>query len=418
MTIKFYLDQPNSKVETAIYLFLRFGKTTLKFNTREKINPKYWNPDNTVNHFRKFTGSPEMNNALTELRSNVNKTYYSKSEWTIEDLKKAVLDHINKNLPKDSQQTFKDALAEFISSRKNSNALAKNTIKKYNTLSSHLEDYSSFTKVSLRFEAVNKKFFDDFSSYLRNQKKHTTNTVNKYLKTFKTFIHWSVESGYTRSEMVNTKYKISDDATEIIYLTYDELMRLFHLDVPHGSALANVRDVFCFGCFTGQRFSDIAALKHEDIQHDKWVLHQIKVKDTVKNEIPLSDKALEILARYKDAPRPLPVVSNQKTNVHIKTLGKKANIEDVVKVVRYRGNEPVIAREPKYSFLGTHTARRTFITLSLEMKMRPETVMAISGHSDYKTMKRYIAVTEKMKAKELDMVWNQPDDKAGKLKLA
>lgn len=410
MTIKFYLDKPTSKSDTAIYAFLRWGKNTLKFNTGKKIHPKYWNQENSENHFRKIIGSPELNTWINDLRNNITKTYYSQSEWTTEDLKIAALNHINKNVPKNTQVIFKDALSEFIKSRESNNALAKSTIKKYKTLASHLEDFAAYKKASIRFEIINKKFFDDFSSYLRNELKHTTNTINKYLKTFKTFVTWAVDNGIIKADVVNIKYKTTDDATEVIYLTYEELMRLYNLELPFNSSLSNVRDVFCFGCLTGQRFSDIANLKHEDINNDVWTLHQLKVKDTIKNEIPLSNKAIAILNRYRYSSKALPVISNQKTNEYLKILGEKAEISEPVKIVRYRGNERVVIREPKYKFIGTHTARRTFITLSLERNMQPHLLMQITGHSDFKTMKRYIAVTQKMKAAEMQLVWNSEDE--------
>jgi integrase len=409
MTIKFYLDKPSATTETAIYLFLRFGKSTLKFNTGKKIHPKYWNKDNVENPFRKFTGSPEMNQWLSNLKSNVNKAFYSVDDWTLEDLKSTVLAHIEKRNPKVSQQPFDDALTEFMSSRESSNELALNTIKKYHTLAIHLRSFAVTTKTTLRFENINKRFYDEFSAYLRNNLGHTTNTVNKYIKTFKTFINWAIDHEHTKSEIATTKYKLSDNPTEVVYLTYEELMSIYNLELPEGSSLDKVRDVFCFGCFTGQRFSDIANLKHEDIKRDVWVLHQVKVKDTIQNEVPLSGKALFILSKYKNAPKPLPVISNQKTNEFLKTLAEKAGICDIVKIVRYRGNEPMVVREPKYKLIGTHTARRTFITLSLEMNMRPETVMAISGHTDFKSMKRYIAVTNNMKAGEMKLAWNNLD---------
>lgn len=103
MTINYYLDKPSSTTETSIYLFLRFGKTTLKFNTGQKIQPKYWNPDNTENHYRKFTGSPERNQYLTNLRSGVHSAYISKGEWNVIDLKEVVNALV---VPKDSQRTL------------------------------------------------------------------------------------------------------------------------------------------------------------------------------------------------------------------------------------------------------------------------------------------------------------------------
>lgn len=406
MKIKFYLDKPNDNKETAIYMFLRFKKNTLKFNTRKRIHPKYWNPNTPESHFRKFTGSPELNHWLSGLRTTVERKYLSQNEWLLDDLKAEVDVILDQGEPKDTRATFEIALLKFIESRIDSRELANSTIKKYKTLESHLKSFSTISNAPLRFEKVNKQFYERFSAYLRNDLHHTTNTVNKYLKTFKTFINWSIDHDYTTSEKASTKFKITDSATEVIYLNKEELKKLVHLDLPFGSTLAKVRDVFCFGCFTGQRFSDIANLKHTDISGTSWILHQIKVKDTIQIEVPLNELAMMILGRYKDEDRPLPVISNQKTNQYLKLLCERAGINEWVKVVRYRGNQRIELREPKYKFIGTHTARRTFITLSLEDKMRPETVMAITGHNDFKTMKRYIAVTNKIKEHEMKAVWN------------
>jgi len=60
---------------------------------------------------------------------------------------------------------------------------------------------------------------------------------------------------------------------------------------------------------------------------------------------------------------------------------------------------------PRPLLIGTHTGRRTFITLSLEKGMRVETVMSITGHSDYRTFQKYIKHTKEVKRKEMDEVW-------------
>ncbi len=351
-----------------------------------------------------------MNTSINNLRTKVNKLYYSKEPWTVDELKTQLLAIVNDSVPKDTEKVFTAALQEFIQSKEANNELANTTIQKYKTLQSHLNDFSIFRKFTLNFERVNKKLFEDFSGYLRNEKKHTNTTVNKYLKTLKTFIHWAVDYNYTSADAVSTKFKISEETNDVVFLTWEELMSLYNLPLLAGSALAKVRDVFCFGCFTGQRFSDISNLKREDIVNGYWILHQIKVKDTVSNEIFLNEFASAILNKYSENIKPLPVISNQKTNEHLKKLGEKAKINEVVKVVRYRGNERLEVREPKYKLLGTHTARRTFITLSLEKGMRPETVMGISGHTDYKSMSRYLAVTGKMKRNEMEAIWKADID--------
>ena len=48
---------------------------------------------------------------------------------------------------------------------------------------------------------------------------------------------------------------------------------------------------------------------------------------------------------------------------------------------------------PKYELIGTHTARRIFVTLALEGGLWLETLMRITGHKDYKVLNRYLKIT-------------------------
>lgn len=74
--------------------------------------------------------------------------------------------------------------------------------------------------------------------------------------------------------------------------------------------------------------------------------------------------------------------------------------------IKYRGSERIENALPKHDIITTHTARRTFVPLSLEKGMRPETVMAITGHKDYKTFKKYIKITSKVKNVEMNQIWS------------
>ena len=62
----------------------------------------------------------------------------------------------------------------------------------------------------------------------------------------------------------------------------------------------------------------------------------------------------------------------------------------------------------KYSLIGTHAARRTFICFALSNGVPPQVVMKWTGHSDYKAMRPYIDIAEKTKAdamKKIDDAW-------------
>ncbi|MBM2813809.1 MAG: integrase family protein [Ignavibacteria bacterium] len=189
-------------------------------------------------------------------------------------------------------------------------------------------------------------------------------------------------------------------------------MRLYNLDLSANKALERVRDVFCFGCFTGQRFSDISKLKRDDIRDGQWYLRTAKTKDPL--EIPLNAFSEAIINKYLSNDEPLPVISNQKTNEHLKNLCQIARINDKRKITKYRGAEKIEEIFFKYELISTHTARRTFVTLSLEKGMRPETVMAITGHKDYKTFDKYVKISSKVKKVEMNRTWRMEPE----LKLA
>ncbi len=110
------------------------------------------------------------------------------------------------------------------------------------------------------------------------------------------------------------------------------------------------------------------------------------------------------MEKYKDVGR-LPVTSSQKTNQYLKGAWLLAGIDEIVTIVRYRGAERIELKELKYKFVSTHVAPHTFVTLSLEEGMRPETVMKVTGPKDYKTFKRYIKLTDKVAEQEMWVVW-------------
>lgn len=121
--------------------------------------------------------------------------------------------------------------------------------------------------------------------------------------------------------------------------------------------------------------------------------------------MPLNAFALAILDKHKDSPKPLPVMSSQKTNDYLKELCQLLNIDESTTLSKRRGNERLDNTQPKHEFISTHTARRTFITLSLEKGMRPEVVMRISGHSNYATFKKHIKLSEKVTENEMNQIW-------------
>ncbi len=165
---------------------------------------------------------------------------------------------------------------------------------------------------------------------------------------------------------------------EVISLTNEEFEALYYLDLSANKRLAQVRDVFCFACSTGLRYSDLNQLKREHIKHDEIRITVKKTKEPLS--VPLTPYSKNILAKYEAMHRPLPVISNQRLNDYVKELCSMAGISEQVEIVRFRGTKREAITYKKYELIGVHTGRKTFATLSLERGMSAEEVMTITGH--------------------------------------
>jgi integrase len=408
MTINFYLDTRSRQVEKNIILYLRGLGKTQKFNTGEKIEPKHWDTKKQIIK-RTYAGHPELNSYLNALKEKIKKRirllYVEHDHITYEMIREQITSLFEVRKPVDSKKLFFNAYDQFLEARKHERR--HRTIQKYETLLEHLKQFEKDKHYTLSFDKINQQFYEKFTAYLMQDLEHSNNTIGKYISSLKTFLHWAVDHSYN-THIDFAKFKVYNDKTDIVVLTEKELMNLYTLDLSDNNSLAKVRDVFLFQCFTGQRFSDIEGLKRDDIKNDSWYLHTYKTKDII--EIPLTPLAKEILNRYKDDDKPLPVISHQKTNNFIKDVCKEAKLYEPITLVRYRGNERIETKKPKYELITTHTARRTFVTLSLEKGMKADTIMEITGHTSYKTFRKYIKITSKVKHQEMNKFWKKPSN--------
>jgi integrase len=395
-TVKFLLKQPNSDRETQLHLWFNFDRKRLRFYTGVKLHPKQWS-QKSQRVRKSYEGYAEINDYLARLSSRVQTIYTniisSGQTPTIESIKSELEADFKKGNTREGKDFFQ-VFDEFI---ENQQTIRKQrTIKKYQTLKQHLSNYQRHERKKLNFENINQQFFERFRAYLINECGHFNNTLDKYIRTFKTFMGWATRFGYNQN-MSYQDFQAGREEKEVIYLTENELDgKLYQLDLSNNKRLEKVRDVFYLACYTGLRFSDIAQLRKDHINGDRIILNTEKTNDRLK--IPLIRQSKEILEKYDYS---LPKISNQKINRYLKEIGEAAGIDEPMILTKYRGGEKFETNAPKCQLLSFHTARRTFITLSLERGMRIETVMAITGIKNYATLKKYLAITERMKDNEM-----------------
>ncbi len=227
--------------------------------------------------------------------------------------------------------------------------------------------------------------------------------VKKRLSYFKGFCRWAKSKHYPVNEdCLNYAPTLHQGSKEVRYLTEEEIWKIWQLNLPLGGYLERVRDRFIFQTQTGLRDSDARLLKRGDIkaEGDKLFIDIMTKKITKRITYPLTEVAKIIYNKYMNWPqsaedgRLFPRISNQKYNVYLKELGKRAGIEGKYKDIKMRGAERIEVETPRAD-IASHDARHSFIVMAISHGYSVEQVMLITGHSSYSSMKPYIALAKK-----------------------
>lgn len=287
------------------------------------------------------------------------------------------------------------------------NNWTKSTYTKFSSLKAHLKNYNK----KLTLEGFDKATFAGFVAHLQTKVRQLNTTVAKNVGFLRWFLRWAAANGYYAG-LAHLQYRPRFkglDCKEVIYLEWDELIHFLNFEFPANKpSLPAVRDVFCFCCFTGLRYSDVAKLRRSDIHREQTppFMSIVTKKTTARLHIELNKYALALLDKYEGVGLPndkaLPVISNVKMNENLHEAAEVAGIDEPVNIVSYVGSERSEVVVPKYSVLTTHAGRRTFIVNALRLGIPAPVIMEWTGHSDFKAMKPYIKIVNDAKVENME----------------
>lgn len=408
------------KHNVPIYLDFSFNGKRLQYFTGLRVDANKWDdgiektkegiPSRKRLHSgrakRNTSNSSEINAGLDAISARLKEICDTAAALKIPLTVEYLRNELNNDPTKKRSVNIFDAFNIYIEEKKNKDS--ENTIKKFKSTLKHLKNFCG-NRSNIDFLDLNRAFLERFKTHLVNKAEHTHNTVVKYSKSIKAFVKWADDRGYNPNPDY-LKFKIEGEKEPaIIYLNWQELMHLYHLKID-AEYLRQVRDVFCFGCFTGQRYSDIAYLKPEHLVNDIWVNAPIKSHNAKSLYIPLNNYAKEILGRYENLPtgKALPVISNQKMNDYLKELGKLAELNAYVTIYRFKAGNRIEETLHKHEVLTSHIMRKTFVTNALSLGMQTATIKEFTGHKSEKDFNRYLAVITEDKIKAMQMFDNAP----------
>ncbi|MFC5044399.1 tyrosine-type recombinase/integrase [Aquimarina hainanensis] len=411
MQVSFYLvaNKLDKKGLAPIYYSLTLNNQRIRKQVKGvKCLPSHWKKkEQRVKASLKseeYNFHVEYNKTIDDLDSQFKQLFRYIHLNGIKPTKEFVLDKLNSGLEAvNLTNEFFPSFEEFI--EKGKNIKTDGTLRRYRTALNFYKDFSEYEDYPLRFDTITVDFFEKFRDYAFEHKNTLNNYFSKLISVLKTFMNWSYDRGY--HENLNfRKFKAPEQEIEVIYLTMDELMQLFNHKFD-SQRLEHVKDTYCFGCFTGLRFSDIKQLRISNVYDDHLKLN-IKKTKTIDHKIPLNNFAKQLLKKYKDTIyEPIPAISTEKFNKYIKECCQIAKINTPTSITRFIGKKRIDKTVPKHDLITSHTARKTFVTNSLVLGMKEMVVRNITGHKKEESFRRYVKIAEDLKRQEMDNTWDK-----------
>jgi integrase len=392
--ISFLLTEPKSVKPTPLFAFISFDGKRVKVYTGLSVYPKQWIKEDQKLLTRGYPKNGEHNDTLEWIKQQLETcyNYYRKAGQlpTAQALREAVLPREVEEATTSSERrttpTFWKWFEEYLEDTRQKSQ--SRTAQASATAGKHLREFGQKKNVIVDFATITPAMGDKFAAYLL-QAGQTDNTIAKQFVRLKRFMKWAAERGlHTNTQYPRLTWQRHDP--EILTLTAEEVEAIEQLALVEGSYLDNARALFLLACYTGLRYSDLVSIRPEHVKGRALRITTQKTRETVT--IPLRESAIALIERYLAGK--VRLITNQKLNEYLKELGRQAGINEEFELIRYRAGKRDTSTMPKWQKLGCHTGRRTFVTLSLERGIRPEVIMKVTGHKDWKSFQRYVNITD------------------------
>lgn len=374
------------------------GELPESFGNHELLNERLQNTIRIVEDILVFASKNKIKEPLSFLKENFRP-----------DLDLSVLKEKANEIerPKVNLDVFFQ-IDEYIKSKERH--VAPKMLHVYRNMRDTLKLFESYRNKPITFESFDFNFYEEFVEYMmfehiqRRRKEvikgFRISTVGKIIKQLRIFLR-----NRMRRKIIPTinleDFKILDEESDAVYLTRDEIIRIYKIDLSSFPHLCKYRDLLVFGCLTGMRFSDFSGVKSEDVR-DR-MLYKKQEKSDRWVVIPLRDEAYDIYINQFN--RNIPNITNADFNYYIKEVAKIAGIVQNIKFSHKRGSQNIVIIKPKFNWVTSHTCRRSFCTNEFLEGTPVELIMKISGHRSLRDFYKYIRITPEEAGQKIKKIW-------------
>ncbi len=282
--------------------------------------------------------------------------------------------------------------------------ISERTVAHHKTVLRRFQSFFADKNIKDDFTVFDRRFQDAFVNWAYTSKNYRSNTIPTSFSVLKVWLNEAAHQGLIKDDTYKTYLSKSEDVYNI-YLTEDEISRLYALDIPTlkskglidaKSRIEETRDLFIVGCWTGLRQSDLNHLDKALFDIETETITIVTEKTSEKVVIPMHPYIKELYAKYEGE---FPQMCYKSRFIeHLKELGRLAQIDNEVIVEMNRGGKVTSTKYKKYELIKSHTARRSFAT-NLYLKGAPTiSIMKLTGHVTEANFMKYIKVSREENA--------------------
>lgn len=292
---------------------------------------------------------------------------------------------------------MEDGSTKMIKSR---DAYIYNTAKTWRTFDKIVKAFATHYKKSHRaftWGCIDGSFRDSFVDWMKGEG-YADSSINKVLSKLRTMVTISANMGYHSNALAKGALANIDNPDEgagATYLTKTEIEALASMELQGRQDL--VRDLFLIQCLSGQRVSDVKAIRREDIIVTEdgghaWRVKQQKTGEIV--EIELHGLLHQIFKKYDyNVPGLYEQAINKGIKIILKSLSESVPTLQNHADIRVKKGGKQTESKAKWERISNHTGRRSMCTNMRESGYSLEEVMSRSGHRNLATLDKYLKKT-------------------------
>lgn len=397
---KFALDN-TSKNLTFIMLLVSCGDGRLRFSTREKVSPTFWDD------VKRRTGNSRIDRRLANIETWVQDYFEEKGkEQTRAD---ELRDLLNERLKfkaksKPSSSTFfpiMEEICQMAEDRKIRHGKGENKPYKEGTIRNWRKTIATIRQFdpTLSIESITKETYGSFLEWAREhetkhidpeeRKLYTDNYIDALIKDWKSMMKWADKKGLSSNTSYKDFLRINEDP-EKIDLTEEEIALLKDLELT--GSREEIRDRYVMNLYMGLRISDLETLDAKKNIKNGCIVLDYTQKTESSVMLPLHPEVIRIMNKPIYNGKFPKQYNREHVNREIKLIAKEAGITDETEIREIRGGVKIEGKDamiPRWQLISTHTSRRTAITYYLREGVPVKTLSVLLGVSEKTIMKYY-----------------------------